>query len=1248
MTVFAARAINRAIEGAGGKGGGRAPVEAADSLRSSQTAEVLDLWSEGEIQGLTNGLKGVYLDGVPIENPDGSRNFEGVDFAYVNGTQGQAALPGFDTVQNEVAVGVSVVKDTPVVRTITDATFDQVRVTIAVPQLTHQHPNTGDLNGSKFEYAIDVQSDGGGYVERVRETIEGKTTSVYKRAKKIRLTGSAPWDIRVRRITDDSDTATTTNAFGWESYTEISSLRLRYPNSAIGALRVSARQFSRIPTRAYDLLGLRVEVPSNYDPITRTYTGTWDGTFKIAWTDCPPWIFRALATNKRWGLGSHISAAAVNKWQLYRIAQYCDAMVSNGRGGLEPRFTCNLYLQTREQGRKVLQDLAAVFRAMAFFAGGELQVVQDAPSDPVMLFTPANVVDGRFTYQDQSELQRHSVFIVHYNDLAQMGKRVPEVYAPDELVARYGISELELSPIGVWSRSQAQRLARWAAYSEEMEGDVVSFAVGAEGELVLPGKVFQIADPNEAGERMGGRVASATASEVTLDADVTMGGGETYTLTVQFPDPADDAAYITEQRAVTTPHSTTRVLAVAPPFSAAPAAHSTWLLQSEALAPTTWRCLGVREVAGADQYEITAVAHHPGKFALIEQGIVLQERPISRLTLTPPKPASIEIIETPYLVGTSYRSRATVSWPEPALGLTYIVTWRHDSGPWTELPAAGGNTADIANLPRGTLQVQVQSRNALGRTSAALSASQVLLGKTAKPSNVAALNMAIEPFGMRVSWPLVADADVELYELRVDGTDWDSATVLERVKGSSFLWRVQAAGERTLRIKALDTSGNYSAAEFTVTIDLVAVAAPVVTYGLQQSDELISWTIPTSWFAIDYYLLRYGASWDSATPLDSTKATSYRRRADFGGARRYWVAAVDVAGNVGAPAAVDVSITPPGEVTGTRAEVVDNNALLYWSPPASGSLPVDRYEVRKGASFAAGSVVGSNGNSTFTTVFEQSAGIYSYWVAAVDSAGNVGPALAIVATINQPPDYILRTSIDSAFTGTLANLYAEAGALLGPINTAETWAEHFTTNGWSTPQDQVDAGYPLYAMPSLTSGSYSETFDYFDGLPETTERVLPATIVTATLGWELVAGAVTVVCQIAYKAAAADPWINAGAGETSVLATNFRYVRVTWTLTCTAGANLARIHSFNLRLAQKMKTDSGVYEITDAAAGVWVPFNVAFIDADLPICQAAGATPVFEVIDFLDAPFPDGFTVYHYNTSGVKVMGSGAFTVRGY
>jgi len=318
------------IGAGGGKGGGgsaRVAQEAPDSLRSKAFARVMDLISEGEIEGLADGLKSVYLDDTPIENEDGSYNFTGVTLESRPGTQQQSYVPGFSSVENEIAVGVEVKASNPVVRSVTDPDIDAVRVKVSVPQLTNQDTTNGDLNGSSVNFAIDLQVNGGGFVEVVNDTISGKTTTKYQRGYYVRLTGIGPWEIRVRRITADSTSSAIQNKTYLESYTEVIESKLRYPNSALVALRVDASQFSSIPRRSYDMKLLRVRVPANYDVAARAYSGVWDGTFKIAWTDNPAWCFYDLVTSTRYGLGSYIPEAQVDKWALYRVAQYCDQLV---------------------------------------------------------------------------------------------------------------------------------------------------------------------------------------------------------------------------------------------------------------------------------------------------------------------------------------------------------------------------------------------------------------------------------------------------------------------------------------------------------------------------------------------------------------------------------------------------------------------------------------------------------------------------------------------------------------------------------------------------------------------------------------------------------------------------------------------------------------------------------------------------------------------------------------------------------
>ncbi len=510
--------------------------------------------------------------------------------------------------------------------------------------------------------------------------------------------------------------------------------------------------------------------------------------------------------------------------------------------------------------------------------------------------------------------------------------------------------------------------------------------------------------------------------------------------------------------------------------------------------------------------------------------------------------------------------------------------------------------------------------------------------------DVPSITFVIEQFGARVNWIPVSNSDFSKYELRQGGTSWDNATTFFIGSATTYLLNLTNT-PIVVWIKALNTSGIYSTNAMSVTVTVAPALAPAVTYALVGQYDQLNWTLGASAnFTLDHFDIRYGGtSWDTSTYLASTKASNFVYKVNYSGARKYWVAGIDAAGNLGGTTSIDIIITPPGSVINTRSEVVDNNALLYWTLPATGSLPIDRYEVRKGISWAAGTVIGSNSDSTFTTIFEQQSGTYTYWVSAFDSAGTSGTPIGIVATINQPPDYVLRQDYNSTFIGTLTNLYLDTdNTLIGPV-VSQTWATHYIANSWTTPQNQIDAGYPIYAEPSTTSGSYSETWD--------TGANIPTSVITATINTTAIVGTVTTSCQLYYKLLIGDSWTAAGSGVASVLVNNFRYIMVTYTFTCTAGANLIKVNSINVKLANKLRTDSGSFIITTASTGITIPFNIPFIDADVPLCQAnvsGGGSVLDTVVDFVDTANPTSFTVYLYNSSGTKVTGSGSWTARGY
>ncbi|RKH05063.1 host specificity protein J [Corallococcus carmarthensis] len=818
----------------GGKGEGgaqRTPVESPNTLKSSSKARVLDLLCEGEIQGLVDGLKSVYLDGVAIQNPDGTFNFTGVTVYDVRGTQSQEYIPGFPSGEAEYSVGVEVKHATPVVRTVTDPGVDAVRVTLQAPQLTYQDPTTGDLLPTRVLVSIAVQSNGGGYVEQSfqgAELFRGKCTSPYERTFRVELTGSPPWDIRVTRVSEEADSVTKQNKVLWKSYATLLDEKLSFPNTALCALQVPASQFSSIPTRSYRIRGLRVRVPSNYNPVARTYEGTWDGTWKVAWTDNPAWCFYDLLTTKRYGLGRYLNEAAVDKWGLYTVGKYCDELVPDGKGGMEPRFRCNLYLQTQEDAYKVINNLASVFRGMTYWASGAVFVAQDAPRDAEYLFTPANVVEGLFTYASSGKRARHTVALVSWNDPDNHFKVAQEYVTDEEGLATYGYNPTEVVALGCTSRGQAQRVGRWLLLTERLETETVTFRTGFEGAMRNPGAVVKLQDPYRAGRRWGGRVVAATASQVELDADVTLEAGKTYALSAVLPD-----GTVEERPLAALAPAPYRALTVATPFSAAPQPQAVWVLAASDLTPTLWRILNVAEVE-PHLYEITALRHEPGKYAEVEHGVKLQPLPTSVLPSSAP-PAGLAVGESLYkTTNGGVKVMVTARWTQVATATEYRVRWRREGGNWTSEPPVQTHFWELQDCLPGEYTVQVAAvLNGLVTTYA--SASHTVVGKAAPPSNVTGLTCVLNGSTATLRWAEVPDLDRDTYELRY-GSSWEVGSLIGKVRATTYEWALPAPGTNQLvHVKAIDTSGNYSTSAASVLVVSVPTVPATLTLGISST-----------------------------------------------------------------------------------------------------------------------------------------------------------------------------------------------------------------------------------------------------------------------------------------------------------------------------------------------------------------------------------------------------------------------------
>jgi hypothetical protein len=836
-----------------------------------------------------NGLQSVFLDDTPIQNADGSYNFSGVTLESRPGTQQQGYILGFASVESEVSVGVECKFVHPVVRSITDPDVDAVRLKVSMPALTLQDTTNGDLNGTSVSYAIDLQSAGSGFVQVLADTVSGKTTSRYQRSYYVPLSGTGPWDVRLRRLTEDAGQSSLQNKTFLDSYTEVVESKLRYPNSALMALRVDASQFNAIPRRSYDLKLLRVRVPSNYVPETRSYTGIWDGTFKVAWTDNPAWCFYDLVTNTRYGLGHFIPESQVDKWALYRVARYCDELVPDGLGGYEPRFTCNLYLQTREQAYKVVQDMASVFRGMAYWSGGAITVTQDAPHDPVYQFTAANVIDGEFAYQGSSAKARHTVALVSWIDPEDFYRQKVEYVEDVAGIARYGVVQADVVAMGCTSRGQANRVGKWLLYSEQSESEIITFRTGLEGAVVRPGDVIQVADPTRGGMRLGGRIAAATTTTVTLDQELPAdlpwrlsvilpnGTVQERLVGATFAEPSGDV-------------NAGRTLTVTIPFSMAPQTDAIWVLASSIIEPQLFRVVSVAETEPG-VHEVTALAHNPDKYAAIEEGLALQPRAITVLSDTPALPTGLIMQERLYRVKDRAQVLVQLSWAEVPTAIAYRLSYRVAGGNFVSLPLTSANYIEIRDAQEGAYEFSLRAIGITRKESAPATLSATVLGKTLPPSDVTGFTVQRRMTDLLLSWDELPDADLAGYEVRV-GPGWDDAQLVATTSGTQMVHDQDAAGQFPYHIRAYDTSGHYSAHVTTFVLTLLTPATVRQFDVVQSANRLEFRWQPNPEPEVVGYELREGAAWDASLFVAKVKSTSYTLPSGFDGERKFWIKAI--------------------------------------------------------------------------------------------------------------------------------------------------------------------------------------------------------------------------------------------------------------------------------------------------------------------------------------------------------------------
>jgi predicted phage tail protein len=1371
-------------------------------------------------------------------------------------------------------------------------------------------------------------------------TISGKSRSKYQRKHIINIPRPAnSVEIRMVRITADSTSAYLLNETYLDSYYEIIKLNMAYPFSALYGFSVDSQQFNQIPSRAYLVDGLLINVPTNYNPTMHTYTGVWNGQFKKAVSSNPAWIMYDILTNKRYGLGNYLTASQIDKAALYTIGRYCDEMVSDGFGGMEPRFTLNTVINSREDAYKVISDIASAFRGMSYWSGGMACFTQDSPTDPTMIYGRANVVNGEFNYTGSARKDRHSVVHVTWNDPAENYKKKIEYVEDPELIQLYGVRKQDTLAFGCASRGQAARVGKWILYTEKYESDFITFKVGIDSAFVQPGNVIKIQDPSRAGRRVAGRLKGCEANRAVLDAETQI--DVQGTISLMMPNGTFVDRVLNESDGAYT------VVTWDDPLDALPEANAMWLIQEEELVPILARVVGISQ-AGPTEFEITAVEHNPAKYAAIEQGLELTER---RTSIVDPSfvhtPAQLTITEAQYLSAPGViANKLLVSWFGDST--TYQLTYKgvsntNYSNPVT-VTVQNALTYEIPNIALGTYEFTIVAINPLGRRSSMARTTYDAVGKTTPPSDVATFVASGSDQGIKLEWSAVPDIDlkayeirqcehlkqywedaplltrapavstsftlpplpvgsymweikaldtsgrysnnwiwtqldiqapsapaisatfsqgnckltwssakttfpIEIYEVRVgpsyetgsvvgrttseslilpatwggsqtfwvsaidtagntgsagmvavnvesatvssvaveivadryrltwgalqgtlpvsqyeirvgEETDtWASATALADLSANSFEGKINWSGVKRFFVAAIDMGGNVSASAST-TLSIGAPAAPVMTSAISGTNLTLTWatpalgslaldqyelrtgtgsfasasviselkgnsiTLPVTWvgnrtfqivakdvagnasdvgqlvvpisapsapvpagsFLADMFTLQWSApsatlpiaeyevrfgttsdTWAStAATAIRVKATVFSLSAQWSGMRRWWVAGIDANGNVGADGHVDVTITAPSAPVMTK-NVVDNNVLLYWSE-SSGSLPVATYELRRGAEFDTAANIGKKSGG-FTTVFETAAGVYTYWLVGIDTAGNYGTPASLAVTVDQPPDYILKSTMDLTFTGAKYHMTQDAdGGWIMPVNTTETFAEHFSTHGWESPTNQVDAGYPVFIEPANSPGYYEEEIDY--------GTTLTATKITVTPNGLPVAGSPLVVVKISVREHTTDAWTDYD-NTTSIYVASFRYAKIRVTV-IGGGTDLYKLHSINVKLDTKQRNDAGMgssgasdavsgtsavingVSVSNAnplnvngvrvpdGAGTLVRFNTNFVDVmSIDVSVAAGSSAKFGLYDFVDTPYAAGFKVVLYDKDGNRVGGNFSWSAKG-
>ncbi|HEK0354308.1 TipJ family phage tail tip protein [Proteus mirabilis] len=856
----------------GGGGSPRVPVEQPDDLQSIAKAKLLIALGEGEFAGELTA-QNIFLDGTPLEDTEGNANFSGVTWDFRPGTQAQTYIQGLPSAENEINVGSTISSKTPWVHTFTNSQLSAIRVRLKWPSLFKQEDN-GDLVGNEVKYAIDLQTDGGSWKTIIDSAVKGKTTSGYERAHRIDLPESTTsWSLRVRKVSNDANSSKIGDTVVLQSYTEVIDAKFTYPHTALLYIEFDSKQFNgSIPQITCKPKGRIIRIPSNYNPIVRTYTGMWDGSFKWAWTNNPAWVFYDIVTSDRFGLGQRINQQQIDKWELYRIAQYCDQLVPDGKGGdgTEPRYVCDVYVQDRNEAYNVLRDFAAIFRGMTYWGGGQIVTLADMPRDIDYSYTRANVIDGKFIYSSSSSKEKYSTALVSYSDPQNGYADAMEPVFESDLVSRFGFNQLEVTAIGCTRQSEANRKGRWGILTNNKDR-MVTFSVGLDGNIPQPGYIIAVADELLSGKVTGGRVSAINGRNITLDRDSSAVSGDR--LILNLPSGQSQARTI---QAVSG-----KVITVTTEYSETPETECVWVVESEDLYAQQYRVVSVTENE-SNQFTITAIQHDPSKYEHIDSGALIDERPIS---VIPPnnQQAPKNIIIDSYSIVSQGVSIETMraQWPQVENAISYEAQWRRNEGNWVNMPRSSINSIEVPNVYAGRYLVRVRAINASEISSGwGYSDEKTLTGKMGNPPKPVNFRTSPLVFGIKLDWGFGENTgDTLKTEIQYSKTnDGEGLMLLSDVPYPSKTYEMAGLAAGVIfyfRARLVDRTGNQSEwtdfirgeSEFDTSTILPELGNHFMTAEAgKQLDEKLKWNtesiaeLTNATYSLSTDVLRYSAN----------------------------------------------------------------------------------------------------------------------------------------------------------------------------------------------------------------------------------------------------------------------------------------------------------------------------------------------------------------------------------------------------